>query len=80
MQYISSSNVVGHRNNQKIILKKHTRLGITTRACQYCRGCYCSYDIPHLTESYGGYNGEGDQPYTTLEGGDVYPEVFIGRI
>ena len=33
-----------------------------------------SYDIPTWTESYSGYNGEGDQPYTTLEGGDVYPD------
>ena len=35
-----------------------------------------SYDIPTWSESYSGYNGEGDYPYTTLEGNDVFP-VFI---
>ncbi len=38
-----------------------------------------SYSIPTFYETWS-YNGEGDQPYTELEGGDILPEVFIGRI
>ena len=39
-----------------------------------------SYSIGYFTESFSGYSGEGDWPYTLLEGDDLYPEVFVGRI
>ncbi len=81
VSYVSSSNIVNNRNNLKDYIEEAyenwdnppvhvTIVGDATG----------SYDIPTWTESYSGYNGEGDMPYTTLEGGDVYPEVFIGRM
>ena len=81
VQYVSSSGVVNNRNNLKNYIEDAyenwenppvhvTIVGDVTG----------SYDIPTWTESYSGYSGEGDQPYTTLEGNDVYPEVFIGRM
>lgn len=39
-----------------------------------------SFSIPTYFESWSGYSGEGDHPYTTLEGDDQLPEVLIGRI
>ncbi len=36
--------------------------------------------VPTWTESYSGYNGEGDHMYTTLEGGDVLADIHIGRL
>ena len=39
-----------------------------------------SYDVPTHFENWSGYNGDTDHPYTTLEGSDQFPEVFIGRI
>ena len=44
-----------------------------------------SFDIPtyyeNWSECYGGpCHGEGDYPYSLLEGDDLLPEVFLGRI
>jgi len=39
-----------------------------------------SYSIPAFNETWSVSNGETDHPYTTLEGGDQFPEVFIGRL
>lgn len=39
-----------------------------------------SYNIPTFTESWSGYYGEGDHPYSQLNGADLFPEVLIGRI
>ncbi len=39
-----------------------------------------SYGIPTFTESWSWYNGEGDMPYTQLDGTDLLPEVFVGRL
>ncbi len=39
-----------------------------------------SIAIPHWTENYSYYNGEGDHPYTLLAGDDYLSDVFIGRI
>ena len=36
--------------------------------------------IPTFYESYSGYSGEGDYPYTFLAGNDTLGDVFIGRI
>ena len=42
------------------------------------------FDIPTYAEGYGhndyGNYCEGDQPYTELEGSDLFPEVFLGRM
>jgi hypothetical protein len=39
-----------------------------------------SYAIPTFHENWSWYNGEGDHPYSTLVGGDVLPEVIVGRL
>ncbi|HPR17102.1 MAG TPA: C25 family cysteine peptidase [Candidatus Cloacimonadota bacterium] len=39
-----------------------------------------SYSIPTYFESWSGYNGEGDQPYSQLEGNDVLADVILGRL
>jgi len=39
-----------------------------------------SYAIGYYTESWSGYGGAGDFPYCQLDGNDLLPEVFIGRI
>ena len=39
-----------------------------------------SYSIGYFTENWSGYNGEGDLPYSQLDGDDFLPEVFIGRL
>ena len=39
-----------------------------------------SYSIGYYTEGWSGYNGAGDFPYCQLDGSDLLPEVFIGRI
>lgn len=39
-----------------------------------------SFRIPTFIESYSSYNGEGDYPYTHLDGVDTLGDCFIGRI
>lgn len=39
-----------------------------------------SYAIPTFYENLSGYNGEGDHPYTQLEGGDILADANIGRL
>ena len=39
-----------------------------------------SYSIGYFTENWSGYSGEGDLPYSQLDGDDFLPEVFIGRL
>ena len=39
-----------------------------------------SYDIPTWHDSWSGYNGEGDHPYSQLEGDDILADVFLGRL
>ena len=39
-----------------------------------------SYSIPTYYDNWSSYNGEGDFPYSQLEGNDLFPEVLIGRI
>jgi len=39
-----------------------------------------SYTIPTYTETWSGYSGEGDHPYSQLEGGDILADVILGRI
>ncbi len=39
-----------------------------------------SYNIPAYFETWSGYGGEGDHPYSQLNGTDLFPEVLIGRM
>ncbi len=39
-----------------------------------------SLSVPTWTENYSGYQGCGDNPYTLLDGGDLIPDAFIGRL
>ena len=39
-----------------------------------------SYSLPNYSHSWSGYSGASDFDYTQLDGGDMIPEVFIGRI
>ena len=39
-----------------------------------------NYNIDSYTEYDSGYNGEGDHPYSQLDGNDLWPEVALGRI
>ncbi|NQU68289.1 MAG: hypothetical protein HQ510_10135 [Candidatus Marinimicrobia bacterium] len=38
------------------------------------------FSIPTYQESWSGYGGDGDHPYSQLNGTDLLPEVLIGRI
>ncbi|MBC8175601.1 MAG: hypothetical protein H8E82_08115, partial [Candidatus Marinimicrobia bacterium] len=39
-----------------------------------------SFSIPTFYENNSGYYGEGDHPYSQLDGDDLLPEVIVGRI
>jgi hypothetical protein len=39
-----------------------------------------SYSIPTFFESYSGYGGEGDHPYSQLEGNDILADIIVGRL
>jgi len=39
-----------------------------------------SYSIPTWFETISGYGGEGDQPYSQLDGNDVLADVMVGRL
>ncbi|MBC8527571.1 MAG: hypothetical protein H8D22_12085, partial [Candidatus Cloacimonetes bacterium] len=39
-----------------------------------------SFTIPTWFEYWSWYNGEGDHPYTQLEGNDILSDAFIGRL
>ncbi len=39
-----------------------------------------SFSIPTFIENYSSYHGEGDYPYTHLDGDDTLGDCFIGRI
>lgn len=39
-----------------------------------------SFDIHTWYENWSWYSGEGDHPYSQLDGTDIFPEVLIGRI
>ena len=81
VHFVSSSNIVNNRNNLKnYIDDAYENWDNPPVHVNIVGDADGSYDIPTWSESYSGYNGEGDYPYTTLEGNDVFPEVFIGRM
>lgn len=38
------------------------------------------FNIPTYFETWSGYNGEGDHPYSQLEGNDILADVILGRL
>ncbi len=81
VQYVSSSNIVNNKNNLKDYIEEaYENWDNPPVHVTLVGDAEGTYDIPTWYDSWSGYNGDGDMPYTTLEGNDVYPEVFIGRI
>lgn len=81
VNYISSSNVVNNKNNLKNYIENAYETWENPPEYVTIIGdAEGSYDIPTWNESWSGYYGEGDHPYSQLEGNDQYPEVFLGRI
>ena len=39
-----------------------------------------TYGMPTFFENLSGYNGEGDHPYSQLEGNDILADVILGRL
>ena len=79
---ISSSNVVNDKNNLKDYIENAYETWDNPPVHVTIVGdAEGSYDIPTWTEPWSGYNGnDGDHPYSTLEGSDNFPEVFLGRL
>ena len=81
VNYVSSSNVVNNKNNLKNYIENAYETWENPPEYVTIIGdAEGSYDIPTWNESWSGYYGEGDHPYSQLEGNDQYPEVFLGRI
>jgi len=81
VNYISSSNIVNNANNLKNYIE--TAYEGWDNPPEYVTilgDAEGSYDIPTHFENWSGYNGEGDHPYATLVGNDLFPELFIGRL
>lgn len=81
VNYISSSAIVNNANN----LKNYIETAYETwdnppEFVTLVGDAEGSYDIPTHFENWSGYNGEGDHPYATLAGNDLFPEIFIGRL
>ena len=74
---ISSSNVVNDKNNLKDYIENAYETWDNPPVHVTIVGdAEGSYDIPTWSQ----YNGDGDHPYSTLEGSDNFPEVFLGRL
>ncbi len=81
VNYISSSNVVNNKNNLKNYIENaYETWDNPPEYVTIIGDAEGSYDIPTWNETWSGYYGEGDHPYSLLEGNDQYPEVFLGRI
>ena len=81
VNYISSSTVVNNRNNLKAYIEDaYENWDNPPVHVNIVADAEGSYDVPTWTDSWSGYNGEGDHPYSLLEGNDQFPEVFIGRL
>ncbi|MDC0480151.1 C25 family cysteine peptidase [Candidatus Marinimicrobia bacterium] len=79
---ISSSTVVNDKNNLKDYIENAYETWDNPPVHVTIVGdAEGSYDIPTWTEPWSGYNeNDGDHPYSTLEGSDNFPEVFLGRL
>ncbi|NQU67530.1 MAG: hypothetical protein HQ510_06270 [Candidatus Marinimicrobia bacterium] len=39
-----------------------------------------AFNVPTFIEQWSGYSGDGDMPYSQLDGDDLLPEVLVGRL
>ena len=81
VNYVSSSAIVNNANNLKNYIE--TAYEAWDNPPEYVTiigDAEGSYDIPTHFENWSGYNGEGDHPYATLVGNDLFPELFVGRL
>ena len=81
VNYVNSSNVVNNKNNLKNYINNAYETWDNPPVFVTIVGeAEGPYDIPTWNDSWSGYNGEGDHPYSTLEGNDQFPELFLGRL
>ena len=81
VNYVNSSNVVNNRNNLKNYIDNAYETWDNPPVHVTIIGdAEGSYDIPTWTDSWSSYNGDGDHPYSTLEGNDQFPDLFLGRL
>jgi len=81
VNYVNSSSVVNNRNNLKNYIENAYEDWDNPPVFVTIVGdADGTYDIPTWSDSWSYYNGDGDHPYSTLEGSDQYPEVFLGRL
>ncbi len=67
---IIKNSILTHYNNDDPPLEFVTIVGDATG----------TYGVDTFHETYSGYNGEGDNEYSLLEGGDWLPDVHVGRL
>ena len=81
VNYVSSSNVVNNSTNLKNYIEDaYETWDNPPEFVTFFGDASGTYDIPTYYENWSGYNGEGDHPYSQLEGSDLFPEVFLGRM
>ncbi len=81
VNYVNSSNVVNNRNNLKNYIDDAYETWDNPPVHVTIIGdAEGPYDIPTWTDSWSSYNGDGDHPYSTLEGNDQFPDLFLGRL
>jgi hypothetical protein len=81
VNYVNSSNVVNNRNNLKNYIDDAYETWDNPPVHVTIVGdAEGPYDIPTWTDSWSSYNGDGDHPYSTLEGNDQFPDLFLGRL
>ena len=81
VNYINTSAIVNNRNNLKAYIQDAYEDWDNPPVFVTIVGdAEGTYDIPTWSDSWSYYNGDGDHPYSTLEGNDQFPEVFLGRL
>ena len=76
VNFVSSSNIVNNRNNLKNYIENaYESWDNFTVHVNIVGDVTGSYDIPTWNESQSGYNGDGDHPYTTLEGNEIFRDL-----
>lgn len=81
VNYVNSSNVVNNTTNLKNYIEDaYESWDNPPEFVTIFGDANGTYDIPTFYENWSGYSGEGDHPYSQLEGSDIFPEVFLGRM
>jgi len=81
VNYVNSSNVVNNRVNLKNYIENAYETWDNPPVHVTIIGdAEGTYDIPTWNDSWSGYNGDGDHPYSALEGNDQFPDLFLGRL